>query len=191
MRGTTIRTVVFCFTAAVFLISGDARCQQSDPQQQSPPAPQSPPQAAAKNPAQPEPALDATIVRVRIGFSAGMCEGYCDSSTTVEQGVLRMVSRSLSDKKHYPDMKSEWRITEADWQNLLQFLDAKVLARFTGPIGCPGCADQPTQWAEVYYSDGTKKSVSFNRGEAPPEIAALFTKIQKISPDTSAKPKSK
>jgi len=146
----------------------------------------------AQKPApQPEPALDAKIVRVRIGFSSGMCEGYCESSTTVEPGILRRVTRSLTDKKHYPEMKSEWRIADADWEDLLRFLDAKVLAAFTGKIGCPGCGDQPVQWAEVHFSDGTKKAVSFNRGEAPPEVAALFAKIQKISPDSSPKPKAK
>jgi hypothetical protein len=138
-----------------------------------------------------EPSPGAEIVRVRIGFSSGMCQGYCDSSTTVEPGWKRTVSRSLSDKKHYPEMKSEWRITREDWEDLKRFLDAKVLAVFTGRIGCPGCADQAVQWAAVEFSDGAKKSVSFNRGEAPPEIAALFSKIQSISAEPPPKPKGK
>jgi hypothetical protein len=142
-------------------------------------------------PNQQEPALDAKIVRVRIGYSASVCQGYCNSETSVEQGLLRTVSKSLSDRKHYPEMKSEWRISSADWDDLLHFLDAKVLAAFTGPRGCPGCADQPVQWAEVDFSDGTKKAVSCNRGEAPPEIAALFSRIQKINPGPPPKTKGK
>jgi len=140
---------------------------------------------------QPTPDPDATITRVRIGYSAGMCQGYCESSTTVEPGVMRSVSRSRSDKKHYPEMKSEASITKEDWLDLLHFLDAKVLAAFIGRIGCPGCADQPVQWAEVEYSDGTKLTVSFNRGSAPPEIAALFTKIQNIVTKPLPNPKAK
>ena len=140
---------------------------------------------------QPHPAPDAHILRVRIRFSSGRCQGYCDSSTTVEQGWKRTISRSLSDRKHYPDMKSEWRISKEDWDDLLRFLDAKVLALFNGPIGCPGCADQPVQSAEVEYTDGTKLTVSFNQGEAPPEIAALFSKIQAISAEPPPKPKAK
>ena len=88
-------------------------------------------------------------------------------------------------------MKSEWRISKEDWDDLLRFLDAKVLAAFTGRIGCPGCADQPLQSAEVEYTDGTKLTVSFNPGEAPPEIAALFSKIQAISAEPPPKPKAK
>jgi len=140
---------------------------------------------------QPSPDPDAKITRVRIGYSAGMCQGYCESSTTVEPGLMRSISRSLSDKKHYPEMKSEAAITKADWDDLLHFLDAKVLAAFTGRIGCPGCADQPVQWAEVEYSDGTKLTVSFNRGSAPPEIASLFTKIQNIPTKPLPNPKAK
>lgn len=171
MHATPIRPAVFGRLALALALCSAAFSQQPKPQAQ--------------------PAPDAAIVRVRVGFSSGMCQGYCDSSTTVEPGSLRTVTRSLSDKKHYPEMKSEWRITTADWEDLLRFLDAKVLGALTGRIGCPGCADQPVQWAEVHYSDGTKKTVSFNRGEGPPEIVALFAKIQKISPDTSPKPKGK
>jgi hypothetical protein len=146
---------------------------------------------AEQFPSQPHPAPDAQILRVRIGFSSARCEGYCDTSTTVELGWKRIVSRSLTDKKHYPEMKSEWHIAKTDWEDLLRFLDAKVLAAFTGRIGCPGCADQPVQSAEVEYTDGTKLTASFNQGEAPPEIAALIAKIQAISPETAPKPKAK
>ena len=149
------------------------------------------PAFARQSAQQPEPALDAKIIRVRIGYSAGMCQGYCSSETSVEPGLIRSISRSLSDKKHYPEMKSEGQITKADWEDLLRFLDAKVLAAFTGRIGCPGCADQPVQWAEVEFSDGTKKTVSFNRGEAPPPIAALISKIQNINPGPLPKTKGK
>ncbi len=140
---------------------------------------------------QPSPVPDAKITRVRIGYTTTRCQGYCESSTTVEPGLMRSVSRSLSDKKHYPEMKSEAAIAQEDWDNLLHFLDAKVLAAFTGRIGCPGCADEPVQWAEVEYSDGTKLTVSFNRGSAPPEIAALFTKIQGIVTKPLPNPKAK
>jgi predicted Fe-S protein YdhL (DUF1289 family) len=48
------------------------------------------------------------------------------------------------------------------------FLDSKALAAFTGRIGCPRCVDEVVEWAEVQFSDGTKKVVSYNLGNAPP-----------------------
>lgn len=52
-----------------------------------------------------------------------------------------------------------------------------MLADFNGPIGCPGCVDQPIGWAEVDFSDGTKKSVSYNLGSTPASVSALIRKI--------------
>jgi hypothetical protein len=91
------------------------------------------------------------------------------------------IQRSRGDKKNYPDMKTKYRITKQDWEELQRFIDARVLAAFTGPIGCPGCADEPIEWAEVQFSDGAKKSVSYNEGYAPTAIAELLKKIQVIS----------
>ncbi len=127
------------------------------------------------------PSPGAQLVRVRIGNACGMCTGpYYESETVAERGS--MVSRQLSrgDKRHYPDMKMNYRITKQDWEALQLFIDASVLAAFVGPIGCPGCVDQPIGWVEVQFSDGTKKSVSYNEGSAPPVIAELLKKIRAI-----------
>jgi len=37
------------------------------------------------------------------------------------------------------------------------------------------------EWVEVEFSDRTKKSVTYNAGNAPPQIAALLQKIKGIS----------
>ena len=71
-------------------------------------------------------------------------------------------------------------ITKKDWDELKNFLDAKVLAAFSGRIGCPGCVDEMVEWVEVEFSDGTKKSVAYNEGNSPPLIAALLQKIRSI-----------
>ena len=131
---------------------------------------------------------DAHIVRVRTGESAGWCVGYCDHQTTIHPGSIVTVSRSFSEKRKYPEMKMKSAITKQDWEDLQHFIDAKVLAAFTGPIGCPGCVDQPVEWAEVQFSDGTKKSVSYNVGNAPPAIAALLQKIRTIGAKPEPRP---
>lgn len=115
----------------------------------------------------PSPSPHAYIVRVRTGSYAGRCVGYCDHETTIEAGFIRTLSRSWSDKEKYPDVKVQRRMTKRNWEDLQNFINAPVLAAFIGRIGCPGCADEPVEWAEVQFSDGTKKSVSYNVGNRP------------------------
>jgi hypothetical protein len=129
---------------------------------------------------QADPSPDAHLVRVRMGSYAGMCIGYCDHETIIEPGSVRSVSRAFSEKKKYPEVSMKSSITKKDWGDLKNFLDAKVLAAFTGGIGCPGCVDEMVVWVEVEFSDGTKKAVAYNEGNAPPPIAALLQKIRAI-----------
>jgi hypothetical protein len=130
---------------------------------------------------QPDPSPDAHLVRIRTGSYAGMCMGYCDRETIIEPGTMRSISRSFSEKKKYPEMKMKSSITKKDWDELQHFVDAKVLAAFSGSIGCPGCVDEMVEWVEVEFSDGIKKSVAYNAGNAPPQIAALLQKIRGIN----------
>ena len=133
---------------------------------------------SAQQAPQPDPSPDAHLVRIRTGSYAGMCIGYCDSETIIEPGSMRSVSRSFSGKRKYPEMKMKRSITKSDWDDLQHFLDAKVLGAFIGRIGCPGCADEMVEWVEVEFSDGTKKSVSYNEGSAPPLVAELLQRFR-------------
>lgn len=85
-------------------------------------------------------------------------------------------------------MESKYPIARKDWDELQRFIDAGVLAAFVGRIGCPGCADELVEWVELEFSDGTKKSVSYNEGAATPQIAALLERIRAIG--TLPKPKA-
>ncbi len=144
-------------------------------------AQQTPPPSAFPN---------AHIVRIRTGSYAGLCVDYCvDSETTIKSGSIVTVSRSFSEKRKYPDMKLKRKITREDWEDLQHSIDATVLAAFIGRIGCPGCADELVEWVEVQFSDGTKKSVSYNQGNAPPAIAELSQKIKTIGEARMPQPK--
>jgi hypothetical protein len=85
------------------------------------------------------------------------------------------------DKQNHPDTKTEYKIAKQEWEELQQLIDKRVLAAFLGRIGCPGCADEGLEWAEVQFSDGTKKSVSYSTGKAPTAIVELLKKIQVIA----------
>ena len=127
----------------------------------------------------PDPSPGAPIVRVRTGSSCGWCTAPSENETIIESGLISMVSRSLGESKD-PSAKASYRITKRDWEDLLHIIDARVLAAFSAPVGCPGCVDEPTGWPEVQFSDGTKKSMAYHTGAEPPAIVELLNKIQTI-----------
>jgi hypothetical protein len=109
-----------------------------------------------------------------------MCRGYCDSETTIEPGTIRSVSRSFAEKKKYPDVETTRTISKADWNDLQQAVNTSVETALTGRIGCPGCADERVEWVELQFSNGTKRSIVYNVGQAPPAISALLQTIKAV-----------
>jgi hypothetical protein len=123
------------------------------------------------------PAANAHIVRIEYGSSSGMCVGYCYSQTIVQAGMARSVSKtnySLTYGNHdkgYPDLKRKWKITVEEWERAQAAVDTQYLFSLPDVMGCPGCVDQPVDWIIVEYSDGTKKSVICNSGDAATDLA--------------------
>lgn len=116
------------------------------------------------------------IMKVRTGSSCGWCTDPSEQETVVERNSISLIRRSLSDRKA-PDFRMRSKITKKDWNDLTHFIDATVLSAFDVPTGCPGCADEPTGWAEIQFSDGTKKSTAYNSGGEPTAILELLKKI--------------
>lgn len=135
---------------------------------------------SARQAPQPNPSPEAHLVRVRTGSYAGRCAGYCASETIIEPGSMQTISRTYSPEENYPDKKTKRAIAKQDWDDLARFINARVLAAFIGRIGCPGCADGGVEWAEVEFSDGTKKSVSYDKDRGPAPITELLQKIESI-----------
>jgi len=146
--------------------------------------------ALGQQTASPKPAPELRIARVRIGTTFAVCNGpYCGETTSIEPGLIVKVSRSTANQKKYPDIEKKFKITKQDWEELQQFFDVKELAVFDGGQNCPACPNQPQAWAEVEFSDGTKKWSSFNPLDPLPEIAALLKKIQAL--EAKAEPQGK
>jgi hypothetical protein len=120
------------------------------------------------------------VVRVRLGTYAGMCIGWCDNETSIDSKSIVVVNKSPGDPKRYPEQKMTTLITKKDWNDVQNSVDATVLSAMNGRIGCPGCVDQPVQWVEVEFSDGTKKGISYNRGSGPQVIADFLAKLARI-----------
>jgi hypothetical protein len=74
-----------------------------------------------------------------------------------------------------------YKVKKEDWKELKRSIDARVLAALNGDLDCPGCADQPVEWAEVQFSDGTKRSVSYYAGSVSEPIADLLQRIRAMA----------
>ena len=119
------------------------------------------------------------IVRVRTGHICGWCTTYSETEVILEGEWMTTVSRS--DTSNNSGVTVKYKVKKEDWQELRRSIDARVLAASSGALGCPGCADQPVEWLEVQFSDGTKRSVSYNAGDAAAPISALLQRIRVIA----------
>jgi hypothetical protein len=62
-----------------------------------------------------------------------------DSEINIEKGWLVRISRSLADKKSYPDTKTKYRITKPDWEDLQSTSSIRKRSRRSlGGSGVPG-----------------------------------------------------
>src|SRR5580765_4339481 len=78
------------------------------------------------------------IVRVRTGHTCGWCTTYSESQVILEGEWMTTASRSGTSDKSGVTVK--YKVKKEDWQELTRSIDAKVLAAFTGELGCPGSA---------------------------------------------------
>jgi hypothetical protein len=109
-----------------------------------------------------------------------MCYGYCATDLTIESRQSRLVERAFSETKKYPDLKGKRKLAKEEWDELLQSVDPQAQSALVGRIGCPGCVDEVVESIEVQFSDGTKKSVEYNAGTAPPALARTVQCINSI-----------
>lgn len=131
--------------------------------------------AFAQTPASPaSPAANAHVVRVRMGYSCGMCGGlsYHSSSTTVEPSFLIWQGMYSSNPRKLPNQKTRVAITRRDWKNMLRSIDANAL-RALPQRGCRSCIDLPESWLVVEYSDGSKIGVIYGPTDIPKPVSAI------------------
>jgi hypothetical protein len=127
------------------------------------------------------------VVRVRMGTYAGMCIGWCDNETSFDSKSIEVIDKSPGDPRRYPEIKTTTLITKQDWNDVQNSIDATVLSAMNGRIGCPGCVDEPAQWVDLEFSDGTKKGIAYNRGTGPRAITDFLTKLEAI--ESRARPR--
>jgi hypothetical protein len=137
--------------------------------------------AFAQTPTSPvSPTANAHVIRVRMGYSCGMCGGlsYHSSSTTVEPSFLIWRGMYSSNPKKLPNQKTRVAITRQDWKNMLRSIDASAL-RALPQRGCRSCIDLPESWLVVEYSDGSKIAVNYGPTDIPKPVSAIeFPAVQ-------------
>jgi TonB family protein len=135
---------------------------------------------AQQTAAPPKPATAPLIIRVARGSSGGMSGGG-DSTVIKPRSVHSERYPYDWNIKGYPDERRTCTITNQDWEGLRTSIDEKVLIALTGRTDCRACVDLPDSWAEVDFSDGTKKFISLGVSNRPSAIADLLRKIDVIA----------
>jgi TonB family protein len=137
--------------------------------------------ASAQQAVPPKSSAEPQIVRVSRGSTSGM--SGAGEKTTIEPRSIHWEREPSSDweEKGVPPEKRTCAITPQEWDGLRTSIDAKTIAAFTGIQGCGPCVDQPSTWAELDFSDGTKKAVEYDFSHPPAEIAALLRRMNSIA----------
>jgi hypothetical protein len=120
------------------------------------------------------------VVSIRDATSSGMCYGYCSAEIRIKGRSVWFFKRVNENRDRYPERKIKRTISQEEWEGLLKLVDKDALLAVPDRIGCPGCADEIIEWTKVGFSDGTKKSVTYNFGQAPQPIALLSQRIESI-----------
>jgi hypothetical protein len=131
--------------------------------------------AFAQTPSPPAtPGAKVRVIRVRTGYSCGMCGGlfYHTTTTTVEPSFLLWQGMYSPNPKKLSNKKAKVAITRQDWKNLLRSIDVIAL-RALPPRGCGSCIDLPESWFAVEYSDGSKIAVTYGPTDIPKPVAAI------------------
>jgi hypothetical protein len=119
---------------------------------------------------------EAIVTRVVVEEACGFCSGeyYMNQVILTPKTLVRILWARRGPKWNVTTQRT---LTREEWIRVTSLLDANTLATFKGPIGCPGCVDQPTDGVEVDFSDGTTKSVLYSVGEGPAAAKAFVALI--------------
>jgi hypothetical protein len=107
-----------------------------------------------------------------------MCYGYCWIELEVKPGEAILLEHSRNeDKRRCPDLKVRADLSDKHWKELVQLIDRQALFALPESVGCPGCVDEVVESIEVRFTNRTKKSLYYNRGDPPQEIKALSARL--------------
>ena len=123
------------------------------------------------------------VVNIRFVTGSGLCGCYCGVELRVSPGQAALLMAPFRDcQRQNPEKYREFRVhsdlSSKHWHELEELVSHDVLFALPDKIGCPGCADGPTELVEEEFSDRTKKSVYY--GSPPTEIRALSDKLNAL-----------
>ena len=117
-----------------------------------------------------------------IQIVSGLENGWVGSGHEI-RALPAVVQRDTWDRHGGPRTTQTTRIDAATWQALIAAIDETALAALPEVIGCPGCADGPTEWLEVRRG-AFQKSVRFSPwDDLGAKNAALLQQVRALRAD--------
>ncbi|MER0169681.1 MAG: hypothetical protein DU489_03555 [Nitrosomonas sp.] len=130
----------------------------------------------------------AGVREVRYGVSGNFCSGYCSTHLEITQGAL-LLTRSAAfsdDGQTLPTISANALNTEESWNSLVKLIDFSSFEQLPDRLGCPGCADGPIYFIEIYYEQKYKR-IEFGNEIDVVEIKAFYEKLKAISDEQTIK----
>lgn len=130
----------------------------------------------------------AGVREVRYGVSGNFCSGYCSTHLEITQGAL-LLTRSAAfsdDGQTLPTISANALNTEESWNSLVKLIDFSSFEQLPDRLGCPGCADGPIYFIEIYYEQKYKR-IEFGNETDVVEIKAFYEKLKAISDEQTIK----
>lgn len=116
---------------------------------------------------------------ITLGSSFGKCVGYCTKLNNFTSSQL-IIQESSRDEKSYPIKIEKFELSNDEWDQLVEELNAIDFKQLPEKIGCPDCADGGSEFIEIIYSDFTSKRVDFEFGTEVKELGGLLPALRKL-----------
>jgi hypothetical protein len=121
------------------------------------------------------------IVRVKHGFSFGMCNGYCykENTYTFADFIHYEKAFGRTNPIDFPDKIDSNASSSEEWKALVTKIDLEKFYTEQEMIGCPDCADGGSEWIEIATSDKVYR-VTFEFGKPSEGLKAIYSVLRKL-----------
>ena len=118
---------------------------------------------------------------VKYGSDGGRRSGYCRAEMTFKPGLLECLDESPSNPGLYPPKSKRLPLSDSDWDKITSTISYHDLVSLPERIGCPGCADEGTEWVEIKESGTESKRVAFSSHQSPANLEPGLKVLRRLS----------
>ena len=85
-------------------------------------------------------------IRIDTGTSYGECWGYCIYQLIIENGDASFTAYNWWDDLSFPDLTVSESLSNTQWNNIINIINADYFFILDEEYGCPDCNDGGSEW---------------------------------------------